>query len=197
MIRITSGYLRGRLVETPGGRDTRPTQSRLRQALFNSIQNNIGDARVLDLFAGSGALGFEAVSRGAGQVVFVDSARRAARLIDRNASSLGVKDKTRILCSSVEDVWNKLLEAGPFDVVVADPPYAAYPPDVLVRVLSGAPLGGLLAPGAVVCIEWGVAGGHGPGVMPERVSCLVKTREKHYGGDSVLTTYVKDGGGGT
>src|SRR5262245_32005744 len=98
MIRITGGELRGRSLRTPKHSErspdrTRPTQAKLRQALFNSLQMHIPEARVLDLFAGSGTLGFEALSRGAESVVFVESSREVCRLIQQNAQELGVEDR--------------------------------------------------------------------------------------------------------
>src|SRR6185437_308628 len=100
------------------------TQARLRQALFNSIQTLISDAAVLDLFAGSGALGFESLSRGASRVVFVEDSRQAVKLIEANAKELGVFDRVEILSDSVDRVRNELTKLGPFEIVLADPPYA-------------------------------------------------------------------------
>ena len=84
MIRITSGLYRGRSLKTPPNTKTRPTASRVRAALLNSLQDRIPEARVVDLFAGSGGLGFEALSRGAAQVTFVDSDRNAQKAIQEN-----------------------------------------------------------------------------------------------------------------
>lgn len=185
MIKITSGVFRGRFIETPPGDHTRPTQARLRQALFNSLQASMIEARVLDLFSGSGALGFEALSRGARNVVFVESARRVARLIQRNARTLGVADRTRIVTEEVDQAWETVGALGPFDVILADPPYAGGWEE---KLLTRAPWGELLEPGGHFCLEWGARKSQ-VDHLPDRTPFLVKIRERNYG-DSVLTTYV-------
>ena len=101
MLRLTGGEFRGRSIHTPGHDQTRPTQAKLRQALFNSLQTVITDATLLDLFAGAGTLGFEALSRGASHVTFVESNRTVARLIEKNAAELNVRDRVRVVVDSV------------------------------------------------------------------------------------------------
>lgn len=194
MIRITGGEFRGRTLKTPKGERTRPTQARLRQALFNSIQTQISEARVLDLFAGSGALGFESLSRGAGEVVFVEDARPAVKLIEANARELGVLDRTKILSESVERAQKGLVQFGKFDIVLADPPYTG---GWEMKLLEGFPWKDVLSPGGVFLLEWGVQKSQ-VDTLPNQVfldasgekpAQLVKVREKNYG-DSVLTTYT-------
>jgi 16S rRNA (guanine966-N2)-methyltransferase len=184
MLRITGGEFRGRFIEAPAGSTTRPTQSRLRQALFNSIQMSVPDARVLDLFAGSGALGFEALSRGAERVVFVEQSRVVAQLIERNARDLGVIERIEILSESVDRVWKRLEAVPPFGVVLADPPYAEGWEE---RLLSETPWERTLAPQGLFVLEWGIKKAQIPS-LPDRAGRLVKVREKNYG-DSVLTHY--------
>lgn len=188
MVRITSGEFRGRSIGTPPGERTRPTQARLRQALLNSLQASITGARVLDLFSGSGALGFEALSRGASEVVFVESARPAIQFIHRNARTLGVEERVRIIPESVDQAWRAIQATGPFDIVLADPPYEG---GWEVRLLNEAPWGGLLREGGHFCLEWGALKSRVE-TLPDRTPFLVKIREKNYG-DSVLTTFVADG----
>src|SRR3989304_3726535 len=100
-MRIVAGRHRGRTLAAPGGRDTRPTADRVREALFNVLQHGLGveldSATVLDLFAGTGALGLEAVSRGAAHAVFVESGRTALDLIRDNIASLGEEEKALVL----------------------------------------------------------------------------------------------------
>ncbi len=187
MIRITGGELRGRALHTPANERTRPTQAKLRQALFNSLQLHISGARVLDLFAGSGALGFEALSRGAAWVTFVESAKPVVKLLQRNASDLGLQDRTRIVGASVGECWSRVTPDGPFDLVLADPPYAA---GWELRLLYEAPWEELLPPGGRLCLEWGLQKSEIKD-LPERAGFLVKVREKTYG-DSVLTTYQRE-----
>ena len=182
MLRITGGELRGRSLEAPAGDRTRPTQAKLRQALFNSIQADLPDARVLDLFSGSGALAFEALSRGAAHAVSVESARPAAKLISKNAAALGVRERFTLIEDSVDRAWGRL--AGPFDVVLADPPYAA---GWELRLLQEFPWQSLLSEGGVFCLEWGTQKSRAE-TLPEHIAFLEKVREKTYG-ESVLTTY--------
>jgi 16S rRNA (guanine966-N2)-methyltransferase len=122
-VRIVAGTYGGRRIEAPRGRATRPTSDRVREALF-SILGPIGGARVLDLFAGSGALGIEALSRGAAEAVFVDSDARASAAVRRNLDALGVEARIHR-----RDAFAWLTSASegeePFDLVFADPPYSS------------------------------------------------------------------------
>lgn len=196
MLRLTGGEFRGRLIQTPpdrpGKNTVRPTQAKLRQALFNSLQAVIPDAKVLDLFAGSGALGFEALSRGAASVVFVEDSRSVLKLLEKNVAELGVGDRAKVIGDSMERVGKRLGGMGPFDLVLADPPYAA---DWEMKLLKLLPWNEILAPGGHFCLEWGTQKSK-VAELPERVPFLVKVREKNYG-DSVLTTYQRDEGGAT
>ena len=124
-MRIIAGTARGRTIEAPPGRDTRPTLDRVRENLFNMLQARIPDARVLDPFAGSGALSFEALSRGAALAVLGDRDRNALRAEQRNAEKLGFQERVRIYPGD----WRRLLarlkaEGARFDLVFLDPPYA-------------------------------------------------------------------------
>ena len=191
MIRITSGEFRGRTLKTPPGDRTRPTQARLRQALFNSLQTAIPEARVLDLFAGSGALGFEALSRGATQVVAVEKAKGAVELIRANAQTLRCADRMKVLGGDCEDLWEAMLAAGPFDLVLADPPYAG---GFELKLLALPFWERLLAPDGLFCLEWGRQKSSVE-ELPDETPFLVKVREKTYG-DSVLSTYRRKGASG-
>jgi 16S rRNA (guanine966-N2)-methyltransferase len=184
MLRITGGKFRGRVIHAPQSNKTRPSQSRLRQALFNSLQLYIPDARVLDLFAGSGALGFEALSRGATHVTFVESNRPAIKIIEKNIETLAVRDEVKILSESVDASFSHLKKFGPFDVVLADPPYEE---GWELRLLNEVPWSEILVREGYFCLEWGVQKSE-VAELPDEVQCLVKVREKNYG-DSVLTTY--------
>ena len=124
-MRIIAGEARGRRIEAPAGTHTRPTLDRVRENLFNMLQGEIADRRVLDLFAGSGALSFEALSRGAENAVLVDLDRRACDVQQKNAETLRYTDRTEIICSD----WKRALKAfrtdgRTFDLVFLDPPYA-------------------------------------------------------------------------
>jgi 16S rRNA (guanine(966)-N(2))-methyltransferase RsmD len=188
MLRLTGGRFRGRLIQVPpsrGSKETRPSKSQLRQALFNSIQMVIPGARVLDLFSGSGSLAFEALSRGAQQAVAVESSRPAMAVIHANAKTLGVEpEEFRAIQRSVDQCWDDALRDGPFDVVLADPPYAD---EWELRLLNEAPWEKLLNSDGVFVLEWGVVKSKMES-LPDETPFLVKVREKLYG-DSGLTTY--------
>jgi 16S rRNA (guanine966-N2)-methyltransferase len=123
-VRVVAGVYGGRRLEAPRGRSTRPTADRVREALF-SILGPIDDARVLDLFAGSGALGIEALSRGAREAVFVDSDARAAAAIRRNLDALGIEPASVHRRDAFP--WLRSAADGEeaFDLVFADPPYSS------------------------------------------------------------------------
>jgi 16S rRNA (guanine966-N2)-methyltransferase len=151
--RIIAGRARGRRLSTLSGTDTRPTADRAREALFSSLESLIGGwegRRVLDLYAGSGAIGLEALSRGAQQAVMVEDNARAAAVIRRNVDELGLAGAEVVL----EPVERYVLSAPhlPYDILFADPPYAS-PAESLAAVLVQALAHGFLAAGAVVVVE--------------------------------------------
>jgi 16S rRNA (guanine966-N2)-methyltransferase len=118
-VRIIAGEHRGRRISAPKGTETRPTSDFVREAAFNLI-GPVDGASVLDLYAGSGALGIEALSRGASRVVFVDSSREACRAVGQNLEPLGIR--ATVLCQEAE---RALAGArGPYDLILADPPYS-------------------------------------------------------------------------
>lgn len=122
-VRIVAGSARGRRIDAPPGRDTRPTTDRVREALFNALgsMRAIDGATVADLFAGSGALGLEALSRGASHATFVESDRRTAEVIRRNLATLGFDDRARVV---VGDAIGHARTAPHVDLALCDPPYA-------------------------------------------------------------------------
>ena len=123
---ITGGTLRSRRIPTPPGRAVRPTPARVKEALFSILGSRVADARVLDLFAGSGALGFESLSRGAAHVTFVEKHRPTAELLRVAARTLGVAEHVEVIAAPAERAVGAL--DGRYDVVFADPPYAqAFP----------------------------------------------------------------------
>ena len=123
-MRIIAGTARSRRIEAPEGKDTRPTLDRVRENLFNIRQTKIRDSVVLDLFAGSGALSFEAVSRGAAYAVLCDHDRNANRTEKRNAEALGFTDRTEIYCCDWKTAVRNLEQRKDrFDLIFLDPPY--------------------------------------------------------------------------
>jgi 16S rRNA (guanine966-N2)-methyltransferase len=125
-------------LEYPRRESLRPTSERVRESLFSSLQAELPGARVADLFAGTGALGLEALSRGAELVVFVESSRAAEQAILANVRKLGVVDRTAVIHDRVERAWLEVAARwGPFGVVLLDPPYAyAGWPDLLPALLD-------------------------------------------------------------
>jgi len=123
-MRIVAGKYRSRVIEAPKGEDTRPTLDRVRENLFNIIQNRVPGSRVLDLFSGSGALALEAVSRGAVSAVLCDISREANRIEKQNVRTLGAETQCQIFCMPWQSCVRRLAETGmQFDVIFLDPPY--------------------------------------------------------------------------
>jgi 16S rRNA (guanine966-N2)-methyltransferase len=123
-VRVVAGALRGRRLRAPQGRRTRPTADRVREAVF-SMLGSVEGMRVLDLFAGSGALGIEALSRGAGAALFVDRDPRAVAAIHRNLEALGVEGTVRRADALAFLASRGVRRAAPFDLVFVDPPYSS------------------------------------------------------------------------
>jgi 16S rRNA (guanine966-N2)-methyltransferase len=122
-MRVVSGTARGRPLQAPPGRSTRPTSDRVREAVFNALGSlgAVEGASVLDLFAGSGALGIEALSRGAAQATFVDSDRRAVEVVRANLEATGLAGRATVVRG---DALGHLAGAAPVDLALLDPPYA-------------------------------------------------------------------------
>lgn len=188
-MRVIAGELGGRLLIAPEGMGTRPTADRVKEALF-SIVGRVDDARVLDLFAGSGGLAIEALSRGAATALCVDDDRGACDCIRANASVLGLGDRLRVVRRGWRGALQQAAEAGEaYDLVLADPPYGLLP---MILEELGEAIGPVAAPGAIVAIEHArgaIIGPEGvPGVHVER------GLTRRYG-DSEITVIVTPGGG--
>jgi 16S rRNA (guanine966-N2)-methyltransferase len=165
-MRIVSGSFRGKTLAAPEGDATRPTSDRARQAIFNILEhaawsNGVRDLRVIDLFAGSGALGFEALSRGAAFCLFVETDTAARGAIRENVEAMGQFGTTRVHRRDATDLGVRPGADGPaFDLAFLDPPYAKGPPfeknlgEIALEKLAA---GGWLAPGAVVVFERGAS----------------------------------------
>jgi 16S rRNA (guanine966-N2)-methyltransferase len=152
--RIIAGAARGRRLAVPGGTRTRPTSDRAREGLFatvTAVHGPLAGAGVLDLYAGSGAMGLEALSRGAGRVVLVEADPAAARVIRANIGAVGLPG-AQLVTGRVATVLGRGPFAGAFDVVLADPPYAAADQEI-TQMLTVLQAGGWLASGALVAVE--------------------------------------------
>ena len=148
-MRIVAGEARSRIIDAPKGTDTRPTLDRVRENLFNILMPRVPGARVLDLFAGSGALSLEALSRGAASAVMVDCDREAQRVERLNTERLGYQDRVRLLpCDWKRAVRLLTEERAVFDLVFLDPPYAMQDLREVTRLLLP-----LLSPNARVINE--------------------------------------------
>jgi 16S rRNA (guanine966-N2)-methyltransferase len=175
--RVIAGEAGGRRLAVPDGRDTRPTSDRAREGLFATVSSIVGPLaclRVLDLYAGSGAVGLEALSRGAGHVLLVENAARAVDVIRQNVEAIGLPGAV-----VVADRVERVLARGPggdrYDVVFADPPYALADTEVS-RVLAALREHGWLAPGALVIVERATRSG--PVTWPDG---FVPDRARRYG----------------
>jgi 16S rRNA (guanine966-N2)-methyltransferase len=176
-VRITGGRFAGRRLDVPRA-DVRPTADRVRESLFGRL-GDLAGKRVLDLFAGSGALGFEALSRGATSVVFADRSPLVLATLRTNAQRLGVEDAIELRRGDAHAVLRRLAGNRPFDLVFLDPPYASATLGALVAAA-------LLAPEALVVAESDRR--HPPGP----VEGLAAIDERRYG-DTLITWFVPRG----
>jgi 16S rRNA (guanine966-N2)-methyltransferase len=161
-LRIIGGRWRGRRLRFPAGADIRPTPDRVRETLFNWLAPRIAGSRCLDLFAGSGALGLEALSRGAAEVVFIERDPDAARAIEQVLETWGASTQARVERADARRFLQEPCRA-PFDIVFLDPPFdSALLPDVA----HGLEAGGWLAPDARIYLEH--ASREAPPPLPER-----------------------------
>jgi len=178
-MRVTGGIYGGRIIKSVPGNDTRPTPDKVRQAIFNMLMHDIEDTRVLDLFAGSGALGIEALSRGAREAVFVENGRSQVKIIRDNLAGLGLS--ATVIERDYKKACKALSEAGEkFDIVFADPPYDLLTPlELADRVAEY----NLLEPNGFLIIE------HRAGREFENDKWH-PTRHKKYG-QTEVTVYVR------
>jgi 16S rRNA (guanine966-N2)-methyltransferase len=185
-MRITGGTLRSRALRAPRGQATRPTSDRVREALFGILGSAgaIEGARVLDLYAGTGALALEALSRGAARAVLVESSREALAAVRANVEALGLADRAEIVAADVRGAQRRIARSGPFDLVLADPPWALVDSGDAPRVLAALAAAGALAPAAVVVLE------HSARTAPAELEVpgLVRGEARRYG-DTALAFY--------
>ncbi|MFP5276858.1 MAG: 16S rRNA (guanine(966)-N(2))-methyltransferase RsmD [Acidobacteriota bacterium] len=205
-MRVIAGRFRSRVLQAPAGLATRPSSDRLRETLFNVLTPRMEGARFLDLYAGSGAVGIEALSRGAAEVVFVERAAAALTALRANLEKLGIRAEARVQAGTVCAFLSRI--EGPFDVVFLDPPYdAAEEYESTLRILgagnlpprsqsrdlerpqSGTGTGGMLAEGAVVVVEH-----RRKDRLEDRYGDLTRTRLLQQG-DAALSFYQRASAG--
>ena len=175
-VRVTGGELRGRVVAVPG--EARPTEGRVREALFSIWRERLEGARVLDLFAGSGVVALEAASRGALAVVAVEMAPRSVAVLEQNVRRTGMEGIVEVRRGVLPAELERLGEGGPFDLVYADPPYRY--PDYAELVAAVAPL---LAADGEAAVEHASRR-----ELPAEVGDLVRVDVRRYG-ESALSFY--------
>lgn len=181
-MRVISGTAKGRRLKTPEGLDTRPTSELCKEAVFSIIQFELEGSRVLDLFAGSGQMGIEALSRGAKSCVFVDNAKASRYLIMENLKATGFSERSKVVMA---DAYAYLQNAsGPIDIAFLDPPYGkAYIEKLL------APLSGVMSENGIIICE-----SHKKDVLPENSGNFIKHKEYHYG-KAKVTVYRSERNG--
>ena len=180
-MRIIGGSARGRRLLAPKSRAIRPTADRVRESLFNVLGQSFDGIEVLDLFAGSGALALEALSRGAHRAVMVDKDREAIRLCEANAAALGFADRVRTIAAPVARAVKLLEREGTsFELIFADPPYAARAvAETLVQIDAAR----LCRPSATVCIEHDKRE-----LAPPSAGALAQIDQRRFG-DTVVSIY--------
>lgn len=186
-MRIIAGTYRSRALKAPAGLATRPSSDRLRETLFNVLAPRIEGAAFLDLYAGSGAVGLEALSRGASRVVFVERSPAALDVLRANLESLGVRSQVRVHSTGVGAFLRRATAARTlpdrYDIAFLDPPYEQASEYEAALALLGGAAAGLLAEGAVVIAEHGRKQG-----LAERYGALERSRLLQQG-DAALSFY--------
>lgn len=184
-MRIVSGIQKGRRLKEPDGRDLRPTPARVREAVLSILAHHVEGARVLDLYAGTGALGLESLSRGARQAVFVDNDVASSRILYENIARCGYDNQCRVVSQDVETFLTSSPSFGEppaFDLIFVDPPY--HDTD-LPRLLERLSVSGKIAPKGTLVLEHFFKY-----AVPDRTGDLVRTRQSRYG-DTMLTFYQR------
>lgn len=187
-MRVIGGKLKGRRLSAPGGLRTRPTPERVREAVFNILPREFPFENVLDLYAGTGAMAIEALSRGAHQAVLIDRDQKAVSAIRKNIRACGLSERARVVKDDVVGAVRRLAgRGGTFDLVFIDPPYEAGLTEKTLEAVSS----GALAPGGVVVAE---ASKKTPAIEPPEGLELVDARRY---GDTVVYFYADTRKGGS
>ena len=176
-MRVVGGSERGRQLKAPTGSAVRPTSDKVKQALFNILGERVEGAVFLDLFAGAGGIGIEALSRGAERVMFVDASRDSLSVVKQNIEELGFRSRAEALLSQAELFLKK--PSGPYDIVFLDPPYA----EKMQPLLELLGCAGILKHDSIVVAEH-----FRKQPLPENAGGLTRYRETRYG-DTVLAFY--------
>ncbi len=168
-MRVITGTAKGRLIKTLDGLETRPTTQKVKEAIFSVLQFDIEGRRILDLFAGSGQMGIEALSRGASTAVFVDNSQKATSVIKDNIIRAGFQDRSEIYCRDSSLFLSS--DKGKYDIVFVDPPYSK---NMASKSLEA--LGKILSDHGIVVCEH-----DSHDVLPDKTESLEKIQTKSYG----------------
>lgn len=187
MMRIITGTAKGKRLATLEGDATRPTSERIKGAIFSSIQFELEGRVVLDLFAGSGQMGLEALSRGADRAVFIDSSREAMEIVKKNARTTGFFERSHFLVSDFRNYIRKASGREKFDLVFIDPPYELKCCSEAAALLAKS---GLVIPGALLVLE---SGEEQIDSTEERLSCYEVVKVAQYGKKTAVTVLLYKG----
>ncbi len=180
-MRVISGKVRGLKLNTPKNDDVRPTTDRVKESLFNIINSYIMDSEVLDLFAGTGSLGIECLSRGAAGCVFVDSSRESLQVVKSNIKKARMENESIVINTTYQDAIKKLsIQNKKFDLIFMDPPYYK---DMFVDALSRIGENNLLQEDGLIVVEH-----DSKEILPEQIGNIIKTKIKKYG-NTTITLY--------
>ena len=187
MMRIITGSAKGKKLLSLEGDNTRPTSERIKEAVFSSIQFDVEGRRVLDLFAGSGQMGLESLSRGAEKATFIDLSREAMEIVKQNAKITGFFDKSHFLVSDWRNYIRKASGREQFDLVFVDPPYAMKCCADAAAYLAKTEL---IIPGAIVVLE---SGEEEIDMADPRLSGYSVIKSTHYGKKTFVNILFYDG----
>lgn len=176
---VIAGSAKGRRLLTPKDQSIRPTSSRVKEAIFSILAPRVVHARFLDLFAGTGAIGIEALSRGASHVVFVEPARESLTLLRQNIERCGMAAQADVMARTAAEFLRRSSGSRCFDIIFADPPYDQLPRNVLSSIAQSA----ILGPNSIVILEHASAAS-----VPEQIGRLVRIRQYRYG-DTALSRF--------
>ena len=180
-MRVISGKVRGLKLNTPKNQDVRPTTDRVKENLFNMINSYIMDSNILDLFAGTGSLGIECLSRGAKNCVFIDISKESIAIVKSNIKKARVENESLVLNLDFKDAVSRLQsQKNKFDVIFMDPPYYK---EMFVDALEKIDNANLLDEEGIIVVEHDTKD-----ILPDKVNRLEKTKDKKYG-NTTLTFY--------
>jgi 16S rRNA (guanine966-N2)-methyltransferase len=180
-MRVIGGNARGRRLKAPKGQGVRPTSARVKESLFNILPHDLTGMKVLDLFAGTGNLTIEALSRGASEAILVDSSSRSGKAIRENLRKLDLADRTRVWITPVSRALRSLARSGQsFDLIFLDPPYERRLLEPALKIIAE---GALLRPSGVVIAE------HSARESVERHYGTLALKDQRRYGDTLLSFY--------